>query len=221
MGDRQIPAGRYLIDPRPLKLAKKFSDIIVIGGGIAGLTASIAASGQGERVLLVTKDSLEESNSFYAQGGVAAVLHASDSFDLHLRDTIRAGDGLSNEEIVSIVVREGPAAIERLVGYGSAFDREEGDLALSREGGHSAPRVVHTRDSTGMEIQRVLIDKAESLGHMSIHERLFALDLLVTDGRCVGVLAWSQAEGFTAILAPCTILTSGGAGRIYREGARQ
>ena len=84
MVDCQIPASRYLVDPRFLKLTKKFSDIIVVGGGIAGLTASIAASEQGERVLLVTKDSLEESNSFYAQGGVAAVLHASDSFDLHL-----------------------------------------------------------------------------------------------------------------------------------------
>jgi len=198
-------------------LTQKTADVIVVGGGIAGLTATISAVEEGARLFLATKDSLEESNSFYAQGGVAAVLDKSDSFDLHRRDTISAGDGLCNEEIVEIVVKEGPRAIERLIAFGSAFDEEEGHLALSREGGHSAPRVVHNRDSTGMEIQRALINKVRSLRNVSIHENLFVLDLLVSEGRCAGVLAWSEKEGFCAVLANCTILTSGGSGQVYRE----
>ncbi len=181
------------------------------------MTASIAAAEQGRKVYLVTKDSLEESNSFYAQGGVAAVLHATDSLDLHFQDTIRAGDGLCDEEIVRIVVSEGPGAIGRLVDYGGDFDREKGELALSREGGHSAPRVVHTRDSTGMEIQRVLIDRVRSLKNVSVHERCFVLDILRAGNRCTGILAWSRNEGYVAIHAGATILTSGGAGQAYRE----
>jgi len=217
MVDCHLPVIRYLLPPKGLKLSYLHADLVVVGGGIAGLTAVIAAAERGRHVVLVTKDSLEESNSFYAQGGVAAVLHATDSFDLHFQDTMRTGDGLSNEEIVRIVVREGPAAIQRLIGFGSTFDSENGVLALSREGGHSAPRVVHSRDSTGMEIQRVLIDKARSLPNVSIHERWFALDLLQSEGRCAGILISGMRDGFCAVLAPCTILTSGGAGQIYRE----
>jgi L-aspartate oxidase len=217
MFNRQVQTTRWLLDPRELKCSSRQTETIVVGGGIAGLTASIAAAEQGRKVYLVTKDSLEESNSFYAQGGVAAVLHATDSFDLHFQDTIRAGDGLCDEEVVRIVVTEGPPAIARLVEYGGDFDREKGELALSREGGHSAPRVVHTRDSTGMEIQRVLIDRVRSLKNVSVHERCFVLDILRTGNRCTGVLAWSREEGYLAIHAGATILTSGGAGQVYRE----
>lgn len=217
MVDRLLPTPRWLLAPGNLNLSKKNADIIVVGGGIAGLTTAISAVEQGARVFLATKDSLEESNSFYAQGGVAAVLGSTDSFDLHRQDTIRAGDGLCNDEVVEIVVKEGPAAIERLIAFGSEFDWEGDHLALSREGGHSAPRVVHNRDSTGMEIQRALINKVRSLTNLSIHEQLFVLDLLVNDGRCVGALTWSESDGFCAVLAGCTILTSGGAGQIYRE----
>lgn len=193
------------------------TEILIVGGGIAGLTAAIAASEQGKKVILITKDSLEESNSFYAQGGIAAVLHVSDSVDLHISDTLRVGDGLSDEHIVEIVVSEGPESINRLIGYGSQFDREDGNLSLSREGGHSAPRVVHTRDSTGMEIQRVLINTAGALENVTILERFFALDLIMQEGRCRGALVWNEEKGFVRISACCTILTSGGAGQIYRE----
>ncbi len=211
------PLPRYIVDPDSRDFPELSTDILIVGGGIAGLTAAIAASEQGKSVVVITKDSLEESNSFYAQGGIAAVLHVSDSISLHMDDTLRVGDGLSDAAIVEIVVREGPEAINRLIRYGSVFDRENGDLALSREGGHSAPRVVHTRDSTGMEIQRVLISTAKSLDSTTILERNFALDLITRAGRCFGALVWNEEKGFLRIAADCTILTSGGAGQIYRE----
>ena len=217
MNERQLWTPRYLLDPGEIAFKKKYCDIVVIGGGISGLTTAIIAAQQGLKTFLITKDSLEESNSFYAQGGVAAALHSSDSSDLHIEDTLRVGDGHCDEEVVKIVVGEGPAAIRRLIEMGGEFDRKNGDLALSKEGGHSAPRVVHTRDSTGMEIQRVLIEKTRSLKNVTIRERFFALDLIEKEGRCIGVLGCDRDKGFCVILASNTILTSGGAGQIYRE----
>jgi L-aspartate oxidase len=181
------------------------------------MASSIAAAETGVRVALVTKDSLEESNSFYAQGGIAAVLDASDSIELHFKDTIEAGQGLADDAAVREVVTEGPRAIKRLISWGSEFDRINGSLSLSKEGGHSAPRVVHSRDMTGMEIQRAMIKKVKSYPNVHVLPLHFAIDLLTKDGGCVGALLWNQERGYIQITAGATILVTGGAGRVYRE----
>jgi L-aspartate oxidase len=200
-----------------LHTEKEACDILILGGGIAGLSATIAAAEAGARVTLVTKDSLEESNSFYAQGGIAAVLSASDSIELHIKDTLDAGKGLADEEVVKAVVSEGPQAIERLVSWGSEFDRVDGALSLSKEGGHSAPRVVHSRDMTGMEIQRAMILKVKSLKGVRLLPLHFAVDLLTVEGECCGALLSSREGGYKQITASQTILVTGGAGQVYRE----
>ncbi|MBU0754963.1 MAG: L-aspartate oxidase [Planctomycetes bacterium] len=210
-------SSRYLIPSDKIPREKTSCDLLVLGGGIAGMAASICAAEAGVRVVLVTKDSLEESNSFYAQGGIAAVLDASDSIDLHIQDTIDAGQGLADEEIVRLVVTQGPAAIKKLISWGSEFDRVNGTLSLSKEGGHSAPRVVHSRDMTGMEIQRAMIKKVKSYRNVRIMPLHFAIDLLHAQNRCAGALLWNREEGFKQIASHCTILVTGGAGQVYRE----
>lgn len=192
-------------------------EVLVIGGGIAGLAAAITAAEQGVRVMLVTKDSLEESNSFYAQGGIAAVLDASDSIELHIEDTIATGSGMADEGAVRAVVTEGPAAIKRLIDWGSEFDTVNGTLSLSKEGGHSAPRVVHSRDMTGMEIQRAMIRKLKSLAKVRALPLHFAIDLITSDGECTGALLWNRDKGYLKVRAASTILVTGGAGQVFRE----
>ncbi|MFH2003105.1 MAG: L-aspartate oxidase [Planctomycetota bacterium] len=210
-------SSRYLAG-NPLKSCEKEScDILVIGGGIAGLTASIAAAEAGVKVILVTKDSLEESNSYYAQGGIAAVFDVSDSIDLHIKDTLDTGRGLADPDVVREVVTQGPQAIQRLIQWGSAFDSKNGELLLSKEGGHSAPRVVHSQDMTGKEIQRAMIAKVRSIKNVRVHPLHFALDLLTEGNECVGALLWRKDKGFLQIRAGNTILVTGGAGHVYRE----
>ncbi len=210
-------SARYLVPLGKIHPQEESCDILVIGGGIAGMTATIAAAEAGANVILVTKDSLEESNSFYAQGGIAAVLHKSDSLDLHIKDTIDAGMGLAHSEVVKEVVSRGPEAIQRLISWGSEFDTEDGELSLSREGGHSAPRVVHSSDMTGREIQRALINKVKSVKRAHLLPLHFAVDLLTHEGECIGALLWNEKNGFCRILAKRTILVTGGSGQVFRE----
>jgi L-aspartate oxidase len=210
-------SSRYLLPLDLLATDIENCEILIIGGGIAGLTATIAAAEMGRDVVLVTKDTLEESNSYYAQGGIAAVLDASDSIDLHIQDTLDASGALADEDVVRVVVSEGPEAIKRLIAWGSAFDVEDGTLSLSREGGHSAPRVVHSRDMTGQEIQRALIEKVRSYEKVRIRPQHFAVDLLTDHGRCCGAQIWSREGGHRQIFAAKTILVTGGAGQVFRE----
>lgn len=210
-------SSRYLLPLDQLHLEKIQCNLLVIGGGIAGLAAAISASEMGVRVVLVTKDTLEESNSFYAQGGIAAVLDASDSLELHVKDTLSAGVGIADEEVVEMVVTEGPDAIDRLISWGSEFDKVNGTLSLSKEGGHSAPRVVHSRDMTGMEIQRAMIRKVQSSDRVRVMPRHFAVDLLSLEGECTGAVLWSKDTGYCQISADATILVTGGSGQVYRE----
>lgn len=203
-------------------------DFLVIGSGVAGLTFALKAAELG-KVLVLTKANKEESNTKYAQGGIAAVVNTLDSFDSHVADTLDAGDGLCNEEIVRMVIGQGPKAIQDLQSYGSRFDREEdGSLSLGKEGGHSAHRILHHKDATGKEIGRALIEAASNHPNITISENFFAVDLITqhhlghyvnrgTPGlQCYGVYALDiEAKKMVKVLARQTILASGGAGNIY------
>lgn len=199
-------------------------DVLVLGSGVAGLSAAVRLAGPGSDLSLgvLTKGTLSQSATRWAQGGVAAVLGGDeDSTDLHLADTLRAGAGLCDEEAVRILVDEGPARVNELIALGAEFDRETtGSLSLAREGGHSAARVVHAGGAaTGAEVERALVD-ATYRSASAVLEGWFALDLIVEDGRCVGVTALPPHE-HGAGPAPVTlhadhvVLATGGAGQLY------
>ena len=133
---------RYLVPFDPKRVPHLFTDVLVIGGGIAGIRAALAVD-PSLRTVVVTKDSLQHSNSAYAQGGIAGVLDPLDDFSNHVADTIAAGKGLCHEEVVELVIREAPQRIRELSAYGAEFDKVDGELALTLEGGHSHPRVAH------------------------------------------------------------------------------
>jgi len=193
-------------------------DFLVIGAGVAGLRAAIELASVG-RVLVVAKDTLRESSSEYAQGGIAVALSHDDEVELHEQDTIAAGDGLCNVAAVRALVEEGPATIEQLIDWGAQFDRVNGELAFTREGAHSRNRVLHARgDSTGKEIARTLYRRAASL--LSIEFRSFSAttDLLVEDGRISGAIVYdARGERSTAVPARAVLLATGGLGCVYRE----
>jgi len=194
------------------------TDILVIGSGIAGLLLALKAA-ECRSVTIVTKKEGSESNTYYAQGGIAAVAGVSDSFDLHIRDTLEAGQGLCNREAVEIMVREGPARIAELVEMGVRFSRNErdGSFSLGREGGHSKPRIIHFGDMTGRELEKVLLDAARSDPRIDFLDRHIAVDLLPDDsGRiCGGYILDTEADEIVTLLAGETVLATGGAGKIY------
>ncbi|MGC4051509.1 MAG: FAD-dependent oxidoreductase [Paludibaculum sp.] len=171
------------------------TDFLVVGAGVAGLRAAIALAPAG-RVLVVAKDSLRESSSEYAQGGIAVALSDDDEVDLHESDTLAAGDGLCNREAVHVLVEEGPAAIQQLMDWGAEFDKEGGRLVFAREGAHSRSRVLHSHgDSTGKEIARTLYHKAASLENVSFRSFSAVVDLMVQDGVVVGAVALDENSG--------------------------
>jgi L-aspartate oxidase len=192
------------------------TDYLIVGAGVAGLRAAIELAAAG-RVLVVAKDSLEESNSEYAQGGIAAALSDDDEVSLHESDTIAAGDGLCEPEAVSVLVREGPREVERLIEWGAEFDREGGKLVFAREGAHSRSRVLHAHgDSTGREIARTLYRKAASLERVSFRSFAAVAGLAMLEGRVTGALALSGMGGDTAeIRARAVLLATGGLGQLY------
>ncbi len=194
-------------------------DSLVVGSGIAGLRAAIEIASGGGRVAVLTKDGPTDSSSDKAQGGLAAVLSDDDEIELHYRDTLVAGDGLCNESAVRVLVEEGPARALELIDWGARFDREGARLALGREGAHSKRRILHAQgDSTGREIVRALVRKAGETAGIDILPHMFSVDLVLAGGRCVGLLALDERAGDAVVLlAPAVILTTGGAGRVYRE----
>jgi L-aspartate oxidase len=208
---------RYLVQFDPKRIPHFFTDILVIGGGIAGLRAALAVPSSLD-VLVVTKDKIQQSNSNYAQGGIAGVLSPEDRFENHIEDTLGAGGGLCHRDVVELVVREAPGQITTLIDWGTHFDLEEGHLALTREGGHSHRRIVHALgDATGFEVMRAIIERARQTPNLTVWDDSFTLDLLTHDGRCVGVLLSRPGIPKLLVWAKQTILASGGAGMVYRE----
>ena len=210
---------RYLIPFRAAQLPQQTADVLVIGGGVAGLRAAIAASETAD-VMPVTKDSVEQSNTWYAQGGIAAVLQPSDSYEMHVSDTESAGAGLCDDRAVQIVIKEGPQRVLELLSWGANFDKQKGnpyDLAFTREGGHSFARIVHAYgDATGKDVAQTLINTVRTHKNIRVSEKSFVIDLLTDNGRCIGALAMINHQA-TIIWARQTILASGGAGQLYRE----
>ncbi len=194
------------------------TDFLVIGAGVAGLRAAIELAGAGE-VLVVAKDSLAESSSEYAQGGVAVALSDEDDMSLHEADTLAAGDGLCEPEAVRVLVSEGPPRIEELIRWGAEFDREGPRLLFAREGAHSRSRVLHSHgDSTGREIARTLYRRAASLPGIRFEGYTAVADLLLEEGRVAGALILDARRGrLLAMKARATLLATGGLGRVYSD----
>ena len=191
-------------------------DLLVLGSGIAGLSAAIHGAQRGWTVAVVTKGELATSATRYAQGGVAAALGEPDSTELHQTDTLVAGAGLCDVDAVHVLVTEGPRRVRELMGLGARFDERNGELALAIEGGHSLPRVVHAGgDATGAEIERALADAAHALANIDVRERCFSVDLIVESGRCVGVRALDPTGRPMEIRARHTVLATGGAGQLF------
>jgi len=194
-------------------------DLLVLGSGVAGLSAAVrAAELHGLRVGVLTKAELSQATTRWAQGGVAAVLGGADpdSTDLHLADTLSAGAGLCDADAVRVLVDEGPTRVNELIALGAIFDRDaEGRLELAREGGHSQARIVHAGGAaTGAEVERALVD-AVLERTVVVYEGWFALDLIVEDGRCAGVVALDDRGARTEVRSRHVLLATGGAGQLY------
>ena len=212
---------RYLAPFHPKHVPHYFADVLIIGGGLAGLRAAMEIDPR-LSVLVTTKDEIRQSSSNYAQGGIAGVLDPDDTFDEHIDDTLTAGGVLCDRQVVEMVVREGPDRTRELLDWGAQFDRKNGvsdsELELGREGGHSRHRIVHALgDATGKEIMRAMIAHARGCENLEIWENSFSIDLLTHEDACRGALVWNPEHGKTFVWAKQTILCTGGAGQIYRE----
>jgi len=208
---------RYLAAFGPKRVPHCFTDVLILGGGLAGLRAALAVDPR-LSVTVVTKDDLQGSSSQWAQGGIASVVDPEDRFDNHVADTLVAGGGLCHEDVVDAVVREAPARIAELIAWGTRFDSHNGSLELGREGGHSHHRIVHALgDATGREVMRAVIERAKSIEQLEVWPETFTIDLVTDEGGCRGALVWNPAHGKTLVWARRTILATGGAGQIYRE----
>ncbi len=209
------------------------TDFLIIGSGIAGLTFAIKVARRfpDKTVTILTKANTDESNTKYAQGGIAVVNDPEhDSFQKHIEDTLVSGDGLCNEKIVEIVVKEGPQRVNEIIEWGTKFDKDkEGDYMRGKEGGHSEFRILHYKDITGFEIERALVEETKHFPNIHIHNHWFVVDIitqhhlgyLVTkstpDITCYGVYALNlQNNNIEKILACCTLMASGGVGQVYR-----
>jgi L-aspartate oxidase len=208
---------RYLVPFGPKRVPHCFTDVLILGGGLAGLRAALAVDRR-LSVTVVTKDDLQSSSSQWAQGGIAGVVDPEDRFDNHVADTLTAGGGLCHEAVVDAVIREAPGRIAELIAWGTRFDERDGSLALGREGGHSHHRIVHALgDATGREVMRAVIEQTRRLDNLSVWPETFTIDLVTHEGACRGALVWNPRHGKTLVWARRTILATGGAGQIYRE----
>ncbi len=216
----ELDLDRYLTPFDVRRLPRYPFDVVVLGSGVAGSVAALSAAASGASVAMIAKDTLDETNTSYAQGGVAAVLAPDDSFETHVRDTLQVGCGLCEPDVVERVVRGGPGAIDKLIGWGARFDRtKQGMLDLSREGGHSRARIVHAGGAaTGAEIQRTLVEAVQQRPEITCFERTFAIDLFSdSNGHVIGVLCQSTRGELVVFVANQIVLATGGAGQVFRE----
>ena len=197
---------------------KTNTDYIVLGSGVAGLRAAIELARDG-RVVVLTKDRLDESNTEYAQGGVAVAMSDDDEISLHFDDTLNAGAGLCDEKAVRVLVEEGPRYITELIEWGAQFDREGGALAFTREAAHSRRRILHARgDSTGREIVRALIAHARKNPNIQLMAHAATIGLIVEEGRCAGVRFIDPDESLRReMYARAVVLATGGAGQVFAQ----
>jgi L-aspartate oxidase len=207
---------------------QKKVDFLIVGSGIAGLSYAIKVAEFG-KVCMITKSDQDESNTKYAQGGIAAVTHEPDSFEKHVNDTLVAGDGLCDEEVVRTVIGEAPERIQDLIRWGAQFDKnKDGEYDLGKEGGHSENRILHHKDNTGWEIERALIEQVHLHPNIEILDHHFAVEIITDhhtgryvnsstpDIHCYGIYVLNTKTGVTeAILAKTTLMASGGAGNVY------
>lgn len=216
-------------------MAKKV-DFLIIGSGIAGLSYALKIAEYYENksvkpsICIITKDEADESNTRYAQGGIAAVIKSEDSYTKHIQDTLDAGSFINNEDVVRLVVEKGPERIRELIQWGTNFDKtESGDYKLAKEGGHSDHRILYHKDVTGQEIQRALLEKVKQYSYVEMTPHYFAVDLITQhhlgekvtrrreDTKCFGVYALNKEAGeIETILAKVTLLATGGIGQAYR-----
>lgn len=208
---------RYLLPFDTDALAHRRCDVLVVGSGIAGLVAALHAASFA-KVLLITKAPLSETNTWYAQGGIAGAVGEADSVELHVADTLVVGQGLCDPAVVRAVVSEAPEALTELEALGVAFDRTpEGSIALAREGGHSLPRVLHSGDATGAEVQDALTAAARAHEGIEILEEAFLADLLTDERGCVGALVLERGASEPVVVwSGATVLATGGCGQVYR-----
>ncbi|MBE7463603.1 MAG: L-aspartate oxidase [Planctomycetes bacterium] len=210
---------RYLLELDLRRVPSLGPDVLICGTGIAALSAALVAA-ENASVMLVTKSSSQESNTFYAQGGIAAAVAPDDSPEAHLRDTLAVGCGLCDEAAVRKLVTEGPALVQKLIEWGTPFDRSKNDeLHLTLEGGHGHRRILHANgDATGRAIEKSLHQRVHDHPNITLLENHFVIDLLHKDGVCYGLVALEIKSGrFLKIEAKATILATGGLGQIYRE----
>lgn len=202
------------------------TDFLVIGSGIAGLSFALQAAESG-KVAIISKQNASDSNTNFAQGGIACVAGLDDSFELHIKDTLEAGAGLCNKTAVEIMVKEAPAVIKKLIDFGVKFSKQQNKLELGREGGHTRNRIIHAKDATGKEIQRALLEAVKQHPNITIYENYLALDLLVKhpkpntwqkNSRCAGAVALDLTlNTIKTFTSGYTILCTGGAGRVYKH----
>ena len=208
---------RYLVNIDSAPTHQLFTDCLVIGAGIAGLRAAIEAA-RDRNVVVVCKGTLQDSNTWKAQGGIASVLDKADTFESHIADTLNTGCGLSDEKIVDLVVRQGSELVEQLLRWGTEFDLTDGHIAATLEGGHTHPRIAHAHgDETGRVIAEVLIEKIRQNPKIKIIENFYTIDILTNDeNECIGIIG-QDSQGLQIIFSAAIILATGGAGQLYRE----
>lgn len=191
-------------------------DFIVIGSGLAGLSFAASVSQHG-RVAVLTKAEISDSNTQWAQGGIAAAVGEADKWEFHERDTLVAGGGINDPSAVRYLVQHAAESIDWLLSLGANFDKEDGELALGMEGGHSQHRIVKHADRTGWEVERTVVQAVRANPNITVFEKAFVSQLLVQDGRCIGAVAEIEMLGRRAFGAKAVLLATGGCGRMYQH----